>query len=436
MRGVQTMRRWSSSFSLARLNWEKATQAEYKAAFAALKELDMEKIHVVLREAKSNKVRNALLSHGLQLDFSLYHTLKRAHKDHEWSSEALLSLIKANSGRMLTLWQLMTQHGKDVSRDVKLAVVDKLLKGETAEEGEHEVTVDKLDKAISLLKEVDPAEAQLELLLPHLIKQNSVHLLAKLRAESWLNGKLDHLEGDAFVQLATLVFEKDPRLLLVRSLCGLLRSNQSDAVLAYVDQHKLDRLGPESVLLRLQLLHLLGIDNGDIDAALKKFHLYLRETGLELIQAKMVQVFCFQAFRKNDETLFGVAEALVPPEITVRTICHLMLASSLFGPDRLLAMYNDYIQNVSSAVQNGQSSRGALTRALILASFYNHDREFAQVVLEKAAASGIVAADEVPQLQALFKVYGDAYKDDSWETARPVLKAYILGCLSESGIST
>ena len=205
-------------------------------------------------------------------------------------------------------------------------------------------------------------------------------------------------------------------------------------VLQYIEKNHLDidRKDAEALLLRIQLIETYGINRDRMDLALEKFHLYQahEKFGIELVQTKLVQAFCYQAFKKKDTTLLKIAETLiVADEIPVKSIAHLILANSCFDSEKSLKIYNDYINDVPKTINKNtkRSSSGLLTECMMIASLYGNDREFAQLLFEKAVQNKIVVDEmEIATMKKVFKVYGDAFADDSWESAEPRLAQYVL----------
>lgn len=429
---------------------------------------DLEKLHDLIKcKQLSSETLNELLHHGLPSDFSLYFTMAKNIDDHKWNNKSLISLIQNNPGRVQSLWDLLKKHGSSVSDEVKLAVADKLILGEKAEqrEGEVEITGRKLRQAFELLREVGDI-SKLELQLSHIVDH-----LAEIGASSafrllkvpgflkWVNlAKLPEIQDRAaFVEIASIVFEHERTLLSKKLMCKVLAaSNVSTTnvlalfeefgeeareldlaafqkqILEYIETHKLDldKNDPEALLLRIQLIETYGMNQDNVQAALEKFHTYQahEKFGIELVQTKLVQAFCYQAFKHLDETFFKIAETLVPEEMQVKTIAHLILASCQFDIDQSLKMYNDSITRVSNNVnsETGRSASGVLTEALMIANLYDNDREFAQLLFEKAVGNKMVDESEIAILKKVFKVYGEAFEEDSWEKAKPKLHEYVL----------
>lgn len=440
---------------------------------------ELEDLHSLLKSNVSSEVTNEVLRYGLAQDFSLYFTLAKLDKEHQWNELALLSLIENNPARVHSLLDLVKKHSTGpVSNAVRQALVRKLLYGENAElrDGEFELTEDSIRKAIGILNELSGIEGNedfLNTIFDFLIANNAVSGARLLELEGlaeWLcQHKLSLITNKvAFLQVAKLVFDAEPQLLSKEVLSKVLAYSADvktfehepktsnllsnlglnkeqieltgeqlvgfgEQVLAFVEEHHLDfdKRDAEALLLRMQLIQTYGIDKNNIQTALEKFHNYQshEKFGIELVQSKLVQAFCYQSFKYFDEMSYKIAETLViPDEIPVTTICHLILASSQFDGEKSLQIYNDYIGQVSKKLNQStnRSPAGILTESMMIASVYENDREFAQLLFEKALANNVVCEEEIPALKKVFKVFGEAYVDDSWEKAKPRLLEYVL----------
>lgn len=416
-------------------------------------------VHQIIKDQKAPiGIINQLLQHALPGDFSLYYTLSKANTSHVWDKDSLHSLIESNPGRAISLWALLDKHGAEADHKVQLAVVNKLLQGEKSEirEGAVEVTEDRLNRATKLLNGIEEnvqAEEQWDALVSKLVELGNASKLSEILAPlfvNWLNGKLSTTtDRKEFLGISKVIFEKDPNLLSKDSISKILAylsfektegSEFLTAVIEHVEENHLDidKKDPESLLVRLQLIPVYGIYLGDFNKALEKFHKYLthEKFGIDLVQAKLVQVFSYQAFKKGDKTLLTIAETLVDPdELQVKTLVQLILARARFNAEDSLSLYNDYIKLVSKNVNEntGRSPSGVLTEALMVANLYDNDREFAHLLFDKAIENKIITDEaENAQIKKVFRVYGDSYQEnDTWEQAKPRFTQYVLSCLEK-----
>lgn len=440
---------------------------------------ELEDLHELLKSDIPAETANHILQFGLPHDFSLYFTVGKREEPHKWDDLALLALVESNPGRVIPLTDLVAKHSNGpISQAVRQAVLKKLLHGERAEirDGEFELTETNVKKAIQLLNElarVEGNEADLTTVLDFLVSNDAVSALTLLKLEGiaeWLCKEQLPLisEKVVFLQVARLVFDVTPGLLSKEVLSKVLAFSADggqfehsakasktlanlgmspvqpqtsveqlqqfgEHVLAFVEEGHLDldKRDAEALILRMQLIQTYGIDKNDMQSALEKFHTYQSHEnfGIELVQSKLVQAFCYQAFKNSDETSYKIAETLIiPDEIPVKTISHLILAASLFDAEKSLAIYNEYIGQVTNKLNanTGRSPAGLLTESMMIASLYDNDREFAQLLYEKALAKEVVTGDESSALRKAFKVYGEAFADDSWEKAKPRLLQYVL----------
>lgn len=445
-----------------------------KKAFA---DSELEQLHDILRNKTSAEVKNEVLTYGLPHDFSLYYTATKI-PDHSWSDRALTSLIERNPGRAFRLTDLFKKHADAalVSDEARLAVIRKLLSGERNEisDATFEPGATNIAEAIQHLNAArfEAAEGGLASLFDALVKNGAVNALNLLNVDKrslieWLKAKeLEKLtDKRAFLHFTRIIFEEDPSQLTKGTLALVLRytsenlppqnkmTNQilkelnidqdesfydfQKAVLDYIEKENLDvdKKDPESLLLRIQLMDTYGIALDDVEHALKRFHVYQthEKSGLELVQSKLVQVYCYQAFKNNDKTAYKIAETLVVPEyLPVSNISQLILGGSVVDNDTPLGIFNEYIQGVLKKVnpETHRSSAGVLIRAIMTSSLYQNDREFAKLIYEQAIERSIITDElEIADIKKLFKVYGDAFEADDWEKAEPILKEYVLSCL-------
>lgn len=422
---------------------------------------DLEIVHQIIKEQKASaQTINQILAHAIPEDFSLYYTLTRANSSHAWDKHSLHSLIASNPGRAITLWALFEKYGSVADKKVKLAVVEKLVKGEKSEirEGSVDITHDRLERAILLLNQIEhdaAVEDHWEVLLSRASELGALEKLSDLTNVlffGWVADRIESTEEKEFLALSKIVFDRDPSLLskecISRALASaLLEKSQNlgidylTALIDHIEKHQLDldKKDPKSLLIRLELVKAYGICLGEFNKALEKFHKYQthEKFGIDLVQARLVQVFCYQAFAKGDKTLLRIAETLVDPdELQVKTLAQVILARGRFDSEDSLKLYNDYIKQVSKDVNEttGRSPTGLLTEALMVASLYDNDREFAQLLFEKAVENKILLNEsENAQIKKVFKIYGESYKEhDTWEQAKPRFAEYVLQCLQRS----
>ncbi|OBA23425.1 hypothetical protein METBIDRAFT_228448 [Metschnikowia bicuspidata var. bicuspidata NRRL YB-4993] len=437
---------------------------------------DIEHLHEILRLNIEEDIANEVLYHGLPHDFSLYFTASRRPQGLKLNNRALEPLIKHNPGRVFSLTDLLAKHGESVSDAVRIAVVDKLLCGENSEADDVDFSPSdtSISKAIALLNEVSNlsfSEESLSKLIEVLREKGAIAALSILKIDglyTWLYTTKLATEKDphVFLALSQLIFTHDRTLLRKETLGKILSygslmekpdstsalqnfvlserplgiKEYTDAVLEYVEEQKLDfdKKDPEALFLRMQLMETYGINKDDVDSALRKFHEYQthEKFGIDLVQANIVKVFCYQSFKTKNETFMKIAETLVSPEgLAVSTVAQLILAKSRFSSEKSLEIYNEYINLVSKKVNpaTGRSPTGVLTESLMVASLYDNDREFAQLLYEKAIVNGIISNEhEVASIKKVFKTYGDSYVEDDWKVAQPVFAEFVLECIKKA----
>lgn len=437
---------------------------------------ELKHLHNLVKSSKVNEaMKNELLSHGLQHDFLLYFTLLKGDA-HKWDSTALASLIAHNPGRVYESWELFNKYRteENTGDEVHNAVIDKLLNGELAERSEFKVPIGNVVKAITILLQMESVDDSIFALFIAKLSEINVltdAVLLKVTSDtfpSWLCSHLSSLQGQDYIQAFIYIFKKDPALLSKESICkcldfcgttsGIVLNKQAYAeldaafelgagstnieamtseVLSYIETNKLDTdTTPESLLIRIKLVEVYGMQIPDgIQKALNKFHEYQthEKFGIEFVQYKLIQSFLYQAFKEGNETYLKIAQTLMLMEnIPIKILQALILVNAKVNAAKSLEIYNDYINKVSTKLNpdSKRSPSGLLTESLMLANLYNNDREFAFLIFDKAVDNKMLSDElETATVKKLFRVYGDAFVEDSWESAQPKLDLYILNTI-------
>lgn len=428
-------------------------------------------------------ILNQILVHALPHDYSLYFTINKGG-NHLWDVGSLSKLIEANPGRVDQSWDLLKKYGDRQTGDLSQlyeAVLDKLLFGEKVEirDEEIEMNIDRISRGIFLSGKGPVSERIAEKLVELLVEYKvvaAVYLCGISNAQivSLLTTSRT-LDSDSFLVLFDKVFREEPSLLDKETLCrGLTLSSGkkeetievdskleeissnlgklgdhsivdipevdcatlTESILQYIESNKLDKdKSADSLLIRMKLIEIYGMDKGDVQTSLSKFHDYQGHDkfGIEFVQHKLISVFCFQAINEHNEHYLKIAQTLMTMEnIPIKILQVLILARSEFDSKTesgALDLYNEYINQVSKKLNEvtKRSGAGQLTEAMILASLYTNDREFGQLLFDKAVESKIISDElEIATIKKLFKVYGDAFADDSWDIAKEYLKKYVL----------
>lgn len=244
---------------------------------------------------------------------------------------------------------------------------------------------------------------------------------------------LDVDADSAFLQIFSRILTTDAGALTPANFTRALKASSAEstltkAILQYIDKAGVDT-DPNATELRAELLAVYGMDLSDMDGALKKYNLYQTKNKVdaEIMQMVLLKCFVYQSIKQGNETYLKVAESLLPPHPTIRSLQLQIIAQP--NLEKALEVYNDYIQHVSNKVnENKRSQLGYLTEALMLSSLYDNDREFAQLLYEKAVQNKVVEDEhEAAHIKKLFRVYGDSFDgNDLWEIAREKLKEYVL----------
>ncbi|WPK26945.1 hypothetical protein PUMCH_004314 [Australozyma saopauloensis] len=428
----------------------------------AFDDQDLKLLHELLKSDVATDIANEILTHGLAHDFSLYHTVSKV-PNHKWNDTALASLIQNNPGRAYSLEALAKKHSQgEISTQVRLLLANKLLIGEKSDQGDTEFkpSEQSIIRAIEIIngcKDLQSMEGTLIILFDVLLDQGSLDLFRTIEINGlgeWIfANKLRNLPEESsstqFLSVAQMVFLESPGLLSKEDYCKILSLEGLDQsfepfmneVLEYVELQKMDfdKADANALLIRLQLMETYGINRDAVDIMLEKFHLYQSKEkfGIEFVQTKVVKAFCYQSLKNEDATQLKIAETLVLPEgLPVSTVAELILAKSQFSTELSLEVFNEYIQLVSETVNEvtQRSPKGILTEAVIVSALYNNDRAFAELVYQKAIESKTISNEhEVATVKKVFKVYGEAFVEDSWEIAKPIFKAYVLRKIKELG---
>lgn len=440
--------------------------------------------HPKLDNAVKTRSINELISSGIPSDFSIYYKVKDL--DHAWNDTALIKLIDSNPGRVLLSFDLLKQFERHIkSSEVYEKVLEKLLFGEISElkEGEVSLDCDKISKILKITERIDPIQDE------HLISESILKLEAAnaLFVFQWIPvnaisavNVLETLEIDelAFLKVFKALFDKNQDILTKRIATRVLESvyeldkslvnnsNQKELktyrdlletmkteeaatrsyetfsfddinsmaleLLDNIEELKLDSGDDiESLRIRINLIKCKGIFLKDIKAALKRYHYYLthEKLGFQDVSDALVQAFYYNAALEGSQELAGIAQALSPGDLTIRLVQSSMLSLGALDANNALQIYNDYINEVSKDLKasNGRSSAGLLTESLIIVYLYHQDREFANLMMEKARENGVIQHEnDIQKIKNLFKFYGDVISLEDSEAKKRVLKSYLL----------
>lgn len=418
---------------------------------------NQDRIPVIEQLAHIEHPRKAQLIQALIPDFSVYFKLGQQEKA---VPEVLKRLIEVNPGRVHLPWELYTQHAPSPSPEVSRAVYAKLT--ENLEENLGfvmkllEQQPDLLNSGDSVRELANALEAAN--LLPFVVVLASKDIVLPAQARKLLSS----VKGVTYLALFREIFAVDPTLLTNHDFCDALDALAIGHDLAefqetcsiinkltgheilpmcqtfgdllietIVDSGRDVLLDPESLPLRIRLIKWYAVVNDNIDAATALYHKYQRiKYGQALVQTELYKGYCYQAFHHNSELNMQIADTLFPvDDISIRSLQIMIITKANFNTEESLQIYNDYIQQISRKVDptTSRSSTGLLTESLVLSFLYDHDREFAKLLFDKAVEHKIISCEhEVQQIKRLFKVYSDAFVEkDSWDAARPKLKNFV-----------
>ncbi|KAI5964923.1 hypothetical protein CANMA_003433 [Candida margitis] len=219
--------------------------------------------------------------------------------------------------------------------------------------------------------------------------------------------------------------------------CKLNIDELNDKVIKYIIESKID-VKAENLVLRKELIEVLGIAQNNLGEALKQFQKYESycKYGISNVQVAMVKAISYQAIKQDKEIFKTMAETMIPPDLTIQLLQVLIILKSYFNPNDGLTLYNDYVNGVSGVVKDGSSQKGLLTQSAILGFLMNNDREFAFLLFDKAVENGIIVDEsEIATTKKLFKAYSDCFvEDENWDTsARLKMKDVVLNYVENIG---
>lgn len=408
-------------------------------------------------------VKNDLINYIPQ-DFSIYYLLK--DQEHHWTSTQIASLIKSNPERVDTSWELYLRHGP---QSQALTQTDANIQDEVYKTLIEKLLIEPSDsdwaKILYGYRKLQDKGLVQESIFAKLVEQNSTNLAFFDFPYEFLLIKVNGLSESQFSVVFQKLFQDDPEKLPYDIYIKAINSFKSikpntefistfrqitnekedityneleiTDILSYIEDKGLDINDnvPESLLLRLKIIEIYGMELNDFDKLLKKYHQYQTRSkfGFELIQNLLIQCYCLKSFDESNKEILPLINALMLENVPIKVIQCLILTNSAFGTDTSLEIYNKYIGHVSNTPNEftNRSPAGLLNESIMLAFLYNNDREFASIIFDKLAANKALPEHELSILKKLFKVYGDVFIEDSWETARPKLKQYISNTIKK-----
>ncbi|CCE82763.1 Piso0_002507 [Millerozyma farinosa CBS 7064] len=440
--------------------------------------------HPKLDDADKTKSINELVSNGIRSDFSLYYKVKDLN--HTWNEAAIIKLIDSNPGRVLSSFDLLKQFEKHIkSSEVYEKVLEKLLFGEISEikEGEASLDCDKISKILKISERIDlisdkhviaelilKLEAANALCVFQWIPVNAVSAASVLETleidelaflkvfKALFGNNQDILTKRIAIRVLESVYESDKssvsnsnqkELKTYRDLLETMKIEESVArpyealsfddinsmtleLLDNIEALKIDSGDDiESLKIRINIIKCKGIFLKDIKAALKRYHYYSthEKLGFQDVSDAIIHAFYYNAAVEGSQELAGIAQALSPGELTIRLVQSSMLSLGALDANKALKIYNDYINEVSKDVKasNGRSSAGLLTESLAMVYLYHQDREFANLMMDKARENGLIQHEsDIQKIKSLFKFYGDVVSLEDNEAKKRVLKSYLL----------
>ncbi|SCU79319.1 LAFA_0B02256g1_1 [Lachancea sp. 'fantastica'] len=408
------------------------------------------------RSLLHNRVIESLTAHDYGV--GSVHAKELQKLGGQLSPKSLAEIIKGNPGRVKSSWEIFTDNWKTAkdSQEVLGTIFTKLLSFDSADiaDGKTDLTLQDVTKSIfllSLIEDVsiiqdDAWEALLRACLatkattivPYILKhykpsetfllnedlqltdyqtcqlfqQNPEVLLCE--NSSMFRDVFTILGQNEFVQLTEEELEADRSIqhdlqamrqtsnssFSISSPAKLATKDSFDSFLAVVEHS--DSESDTVKELYTTAVRSLGIYKNDVNRAslffdkVKKPHPRLYD--------EMFLVYTFNGVKGADEMLIKEAMAFSPnqnPEALPSIISRGLIAGySVFDLEKSLTVFNDNIKssNKKPSDNNSVSDAALLTEALVVAFLRNKDRDFAQVILEKAASEQILPSKTAVQL--------------------------------------
>jgi hypothetical protein len=437
-----------------------------------------------LQKNHKEALHNFVLSNFIEHDPSLSTIHQRHLKQVEGrlSVESLIEIIKYNSGRVSSSWEIFELYYKDLQlsdaeRDLLFkAVIDKLVKGDSSdhEDGLFKINQDSLLKALFLsknLKDVD--DVLIQDLFKLAVESESYQLVQLLPFSEALLELLPNLSGDDLAKLFSVwdlsnitenhikanadVFEKailslsDPDV----SIDGVSNNELNDLVFALLPrlqssipgltfesptfasstkdeivdniinkvQNQLKSSEERFTPLRRAVLKAQSINKSSSSNSDELFSSFSqKKSDLSPSETNILAAYYF-VLTGNEKFLGELSEN----EKDIQSLQAYLLSSAYKNVDDALNLYNKVIKNVSRENNElGVSESGLITESLLLAYLSQQDREFAYLIHDGAVLNNIVEGDPaLGRLKGIFKRYGEIVGEEE-DKIKPLLREEVL----------
>lgn len=441
------------------------TLAAYQACLKS-KELSSSNIDEIMPTLKNDELLpktdkislyNLILSDLLGKDASLAAQCQRELQKlgGKLEMKSLGEIIKYNSGRNKTSWEVFEEHydmfdasGGD---EVLASVLVKLVRGELIDQGEetediYKISDSNLVKSVWLMSQMGKVDLEMKKeVLNECLSRDFLGLVGLIDLKD-----IDMYEYpfDKFVKL--FYFKQEvkfneflPKLVLqlsqsseakpaeygvseINSLNERFGKPKVDTIV--VDKEQLfSRLMqelspsikfPELFETRLAILKALAMNKQDLGKLLEYYHEFISFDKLNLfeIMEQMVVNFGYLYIYSGNEMYKQLMETMLPEDESKKVLQCLIVCSET---DKSLELFNKHLK------KSEQFDVG-LVHSLILKSLSENDREFAYLIHDGSVQNGIISTDEnLKSLKSLFKRYGDILGSDESERAE-LLKLELL----------
>ncbi|SCU82725.1 LAME_0C02586g1_1 [Lachancea meyersii CBS 8951] len=392
------------------------------------------------------------------------------------SSKSFIEIIRSNPGRVQSSWEILIDNwGVAVkSQEALIAVFEKLLMFDSADiaDGKTDLTRGDITKCIFLASLIGNKnvikETQWEtllraciytrtsILIPFILSnyKPSATLLKEdnLKITKYQTYQIFHRDPDALFNEDVESFKKVLSMLGQNNMIELTDEELEVAQQVQADLKHMSQISRKSFLipppeklvsdsafddylavienstsssvavneLREIAIRSLGIYRGDMSKA--KCFFEKVETSKAKFNYAMFLVHAFNSVKKANKKLLIDVENLAPkdcsPGLSLSVKRGLVAAYSRFDLEKSLEIFNSTIQTLNKKpLENSFMSEAALlTEALIVAFLGNKDRDFAQVILEKATEEQVFpSASAVQHVKKHFATYGSMLDEPDLE---------------------
>jgi len=431
-----------------------------------------------------NFVLKTLIQHDTSL--STIHQRELSTLNGEVDIEALVQIIKYNSGRNKSSWEILLEFEKYVGESQELleTVITKLLYGDASEQEDgYKVNETGLIRSVFLLKNLqNPSPKLVHDVLAECLESERYDLIQIVGLESldqikslepnseqlvklwdiWNPKSLSEADIDGNIPLLqNLIWKTSGTETNVQEVDDSLKKNlkelqsqfpKLDATLdidlktdfSMIFQKLVELLERSNTLsapkqiyspLREALLKAYGMNKLDYKHSLKLYHdfIVLDKANVDSLMSTMMKIALYVGVQNNDPQQLLIAQALVPQPMTVNSLQALILGNSAFDLEKSLELFNSSIKHLSKEInEEGVSAAGLVTESLLISYLSKRDREFAYLIHDGAIMNELVTSETgKDRMKAIFKRYGEIVGEEDDDKINKLLKDEVLKALKE-----